>query len=936
MSMLIQRIARLAERLGIHLPRIAGQTRLGLSGTIRVLDPIPMTCSPKVAERIAVLDSALDFESAIEELNQRDVWTWFQAKGADGRFKAPEFGDPPTSSLVQCSEGALTGDDFCIVLATSKMSFACQVARDGKSLRAFSVFRLRPPATAHLLVAKFSLASNYDFDVAGFCTMVAGQTRLRACVDPREVERESAEDRDFITGVRRYLEALRNHAISSTPRAKYELVDRIPIRLRTQDANAWPRAFTRPGTILQVPSTGGQFLMLPIVDVSDDGDVLTMAGDDERSELIEKSELQVRPGDDSLKRMREALDTIAMGTDEAYGHLLEALTRPESLQNFAFSSTSTGDEQTARQQQAKALALSTPDIALIQGPPGTGKTTVICGIVEELVKSGKRVLLVAPTHVALDNVLEGVGNRPGVTAIRLGSPDNVEEQAHKFLLQNRRKDLTHRLVKDIRAATSDVPTDDPVVAVQREWAHRIASDEELGALLLLNANLVCATPIGIAMAREFRVVEAVFDVMIIDEASKATITDFLVPAARARKWILVGDHRQLAPYIDLGELEAVVSERAKRAGVSEAEEQWVRELSARLRQHFDNRMHPDPARVARAWHDLVSELASPFHIDNATVDELVALGAEPAKWREAYRRTHQSSIQPEGEKRSIVLRLGAEILELQALALPSVFEYLTRLPPNRAVRLNFQHRMAPKLAAFSSELVYGGDYPSAPATAQLGLDIPSLEAPAIWIDTAYAPGARRYEYPRDRDWSGGDYVNPLEVEVAVELVEACATWAVHSWRGDNRPRGRGPDAPFEIGVTSFYLQQAFKLRDAIFRKLSNGNDPWRRQWKSPAANGAPIDIHVSIVDRFQGREKDLIVLCTTRSNPKGRRGHVDNLNRLNVAVTRARHKRIVIGDSTTLAGQEPGRRRPPGDLLVRLYETSELKKKWGRALGGQS
>ena len=132
------------------------------------------------------------------------------------------------------------------------------------------------------------------------------------------------------------------------------------------------------------------------------------------------------------------------------------------------------------------------------------------------------------------------------------------------------------------------------------------------------------------------------------------------------------------------------------------------------------------------------------------------------------------------------------------------------------------------------------------------------------------------------------------------------------------------------------MKQALLLREAIFRKLAGGRDPWRRRWRSPAANGAPIDVHVSIVDRFQGREKDLVILCTTRSNPEGRRGHVDNLNRLNVAVTRARHKRIVIGDSTTLAGQEGGRRRQPKDLLRRLYETSEIKKKWGRALGGQS
>lgn len=933
--MLVQRIALLAERLGIPLPRIAGETRLGLSGTIRVTRPVPLIFTARADEQIADVDPGLSCVALIDAMNASYVWTWVEVRGGEGRWRWPEPGDEP-DVLVRCSEGDLPPQDFSVILATARWSLRCVPARDGGGLLVLGVLKPRRAPCARLLVATFANAADPSFDTNGMCTLVASQTRLRARVDYREVEREAAEDREFITGVRRYLEALRNHAVSSTPRAKYELVERSPVRLRTLDGDAWPRAFTRPGTLLQVPTTSGLARTFPILDLSDDGDVIALDGDDDHAELREQGEVKVRPGDDPLRRMREALDTIAMRTDEAHGRLLEALTRPESLQHAPSPSTETEGAHVSRQVEAKALALNTPDIALIHGPPGTGKTTVICGIVEELVKRGQRVLLVAPTHVALDNVLERVGDRRGVTAIRLGSPDNVEEQAHRFLLQNRSKDLTRHLANDLRAATSGVPADDAVAAVQREWARLISNDDEIGTLLLLNANLVCSTPIGIAMAREFREVEVMFDVMILDEASKATITDFLVPAARARKWILVGDHRQLAPYVDLGELEAVVTERVKRAGVEEPDAIWVRDLSTRLRHHFDNRMHPDPKRVAQAWHDVVVDLTAQFEVNNASFDELVTLGPDPARWREVHRTASRSPAEGQSTDRAIVLRLGAELLELQALALPSVFEHLTRLPANRAVRLNCQHRMAPELASFSSELVYGGDYPSAPETAKLGLNVPSLEAPAIWIDTAYASPRRRYEHPRDRDWSGGDYINPLEIDVAVELVEACATWAVQSWRGDPREHGRGDDAPFELGVVSFYLKQALQLRDAIFRNLPRATDPWRRRWSSPAANGAPIDIHVSIVDRFQGREKDVIVLCTTRSNPKGRRGHVDNLNRLNVAVTRARHKRIVVGDSTTLAGQEGGRRRQPDDLLLRLYETSEQKKKWGRALGGRS
>lgn len=110
------------------------------------------------------------------------------------------------------------------------------------------VLKPRRAPCARLLVANFGNGADLSFDTKGMCTLVAHQTRVRVRVDPREVEREANEDRDFITGVRRYLEALRNHAVSSTPRAKSELLERSPVRVPAADGDAWPRAFTRPGT----------------------------------------------------------------------------------------------------------------------------------------------------------------------------------------------------------------------------------------------------------------------------------------------------------------------------------------------------------------------------------------------------------------------------------------------------------------------------------------------------------------------------------------------------------------------------------------------------------------------------------------------------------------------------------------------------------------
>ena len=63
-------------------------------------------------------------------------------------------------------------------------------------------------------------------------------------------------------------------------------------------------------------------------------------------------------------------------------------------------------EGTSQQRDFVNIALNTPDFAFLEGPPGSGKTTAICELILQLIKRGKRILLCASTHVAVDNVLE--------------------------------------------------------------------------------------------------------------------------------------------------------------------------------------------------------------------------------------------------------------------------------------------------------------------------------------------------------------------------------------------------------------------------------------------------------------------------------------------------------------------------------------------------
>jgi len=90
-----------------------------------------------------------------------------------------------------------------------------------------------------------------------------------------------------------------------------------------------------------------------------------------------------------------------------------------------------------RQRAAVAGVLAAPHFFCIQGPPGTGKTSVICESVQQLVKRGERVLLVAPSHVAVDEVLRRIGSQEGVRALRLSWEENrVKEDVRQFMPEN--------------------------------------------------------------------------------------------------------------------------------------------------------------------------------------------------------------------------------------------------------------------------------------------------------------------------------------------------------------------------------------------------------------------------------------------------------------------------------------------------------------------
>lgn len=916
--MLANRIALYAERHGLSAPRSLEYVRVGLVDCLRVTCELPVALTSRARAELEEQGWLIE-----DLLNEGDVWARVEV-----RDRRPEALD----GLIH--HGRLPEE--CSILLVTRRAVIRVVAWD-EALGVVKVSTGTPGFTpGTLLVARFIEELDPGFDALPLFRVLASRDRLSRLAPRKKLEQEDADDRHFLAPYRRYVEDAKTHLIESTPVSPYRLDSRDPVSVTTQ--GPWKREFTIPETVVKIPTELGFSRQLRVEEVSDDGDVLILDDSDPDLLLKLEGELEIKPNTGPFDRMLEAMEALASGTHVPYLTLVQALRAPQQLpplKSVAFEPLWLRplDSENERQHQAVRMALGCEDICLVHGPPGTGKTTVICELILQLLAKNQRVLLVAPTHVALDNVLMRIGNTAGVVAIRLGRSARADERVQGHLLPKAARTLGEKLRGELNEVVAGAPDDDAVAQVQREWLASVTDNSEAtGSLLLLNANLICATPIGIAMTREFRELEPLFDVMIMDEASKATVTDFLVPATRSKRWILVGDHRQLAPYGDMEELAAIVQRAKNRLGGKPSEE-WCQNVAAELRKHFDQRMHPSEEVRRQRWHDLVARVME----EDPDLIKLEALPSEEARWQQLWQDLKADRPLPEGvslpdEKREEAGRraqLIFELLELQRVTMPGIFERLLALPESRKVRLNYQQRMAPALAEFSRLHVYDKDYPSAARTRELRLGgIPGLEAPSIWIDTQLAPPKARYEWPRNQNWTGGHYYNEFEVKIVLEVVERCIDWGAASWRevdAEDKP------LPLELGIISFYGEQAELLRKKVFDRFAESEGRWRRVARRRAANGMPIDLHVSVVDRFQGQEKDIVILSGTRSNPIRNRGHVNNLNRLNVAVTRARHKRIIIGDGATLARRDEGELME-GDLLSELMRLSDVKLRWGKAL----
>ena len=555
---------------------------------------------------------------------------------------------------------------------------------------------------------------------------------------------------------------------------------------------------------------------------------------DDIQELLSSKELKIISGDyiqfpamgETMELMRQskAMNRI-LKPESKYNH------RPinQNLPNFIFDPKYAGetivDLKTAmedirshkignlndRQLEAVTKSVLAKDLALIQGPPGTGKTTVIAEIIWQEIRKNPdcRILLTSQTNLAVDNALERLQGQAGIRPVRIGKPEKLEPEGRRFSLpvmdswaqgaSNSDDNATRIWIDRIVKKVSNDPKYSSAIS---SWKNELEAKDkhsrtEFSRLYRSNVNLVAAT-CSICGSRDFMESysdmfggnehsDMFFDVVIMDEASKATPLEMAVPLVLGKKIIVIGDHKQLPPMMDENTIDSALEKIGKKdiaEKLQKAESQFKRLFEA----------------AAKVRKTIVATLDTQYRMHEQIMNTI--------------KQFYQEELAATG---------GLKCGITDTMDIPDL--------TNKGSRWH-------------------------------GITLNPIIQPsthAVWIDV-HTP--ETYLNP--------GYKNEGELK-AIDLVLKALQQAdgySEFVNAQQKPEDK------EIGIITFYSAQSREIK----KKYKGKN------------------YRMDVVDRFQGMERNIIIVSTVRSNPKNNIGFAKEIERINVAFSRARRLLIVVGN----------------------------------------
>lgn len=558
--------------------------------------------------------------------------------------------------------------------------------------------------------------------------------------------------------------------------------------------------------------------------------------------------------DTTFKRMEIGLKKLAAlhSSQSIPGPLkvLFGLEKPQDIQVSKFhplDTRFTSAKMNESQLQAIAGSMASTEVFLIHGPPGTGKTTVLIEYILQAVRrQGQRLLVCAPSNVAVDNIVERLApftrggskslskagqssslseaNASGtefvgdLKIVRIGHPARVQTVALNFTVEEQYRqsngyEVVQALQEDMDKTAKEISKASfgQKRQLRRDWndMRRDLKKVSMTAMkqVVSQANVVLATCTG-ADDRLLRDIQN-FDVVVVDEAAQALDPIIMIPLLRGKKIVLAGDHLQLPPTIK--STQAI-------------------EKSLCTTTFFERSIRKFP------------------------------------------------SI---GRLLSVQYRMNDLIMQYSSSAL-----YKGKLTSDESVK---EHDLDDLITDRENKASSSSSKTKETEIKESSAKDDFVKNPLILVDTAGC----------SFDESGGENEsksNEGEAKVVLSLVTKLITEVGL--------------LPSDIGIISPYNAQVDLLRNLIRSdpllsgSTSSSSAPsGKKSSSSSSTTSSPKysirDLEISSVDSFQGREKECIIYTLVRSNARHNVGFLSSDQRTNVAITRAKRILIIVADTET-------------------------------------
>jgi hypothetical protein len=506
-----------------------------------------------------------------------------------------------------------------------------------------------------------------------------------------------------------------------------------------------------------------------------------------------------------------------------------------------------------KQLEAVAKSLLAKDVALIQGPPGTGKTTVIAEIIWQtlLKEPDAKILVTSQTNLAVDNALERLKGKKLVRPIRIGNIEKFEDEGKVYSNERLRQWLAAKQHTNEETDNSDNAICEWVDNVVKKcsenpfYQHAVTKWKEglsekdsfikttFSSEYFKHVNVFAATCSECGSRNFGEAYQSVFlknkesqgdpefDIVIMDEASKATPPELVLPLTLGKKVIIIGDHKQLPPMIDENEF----SEALAAVGATQLVEDWTKE---------DYKISQFEKLFVNAPKNFVASLDTQFRMHEQIMNCI-----------------SQFYKDQEELENGLICGIRGEM----------------------------------NIADFSVK-----------ASRWHGFSSPPFIEPnnhAIWVNV---------ETPERK--VGTSFENEGEVK-AIQTVLRALTHAVGY---DEYNSFFANEENKEIGIITYYMPQMQRIRKTIYPTFTKNE--WRNFDLNKHRNEFQIPFRINTVDRFQGMERNIIIVSTVRSdkqidlNGKEQKnnkypyalGFARELQRVNVGFSRAKRLLIVVGN----------------------------------------